>query len=117
MASHFVYTPSELRANLRAALGYAEAGATVVIDRYGEKFILKHVPGESPYVPEFKQEYTPPSSEGVIPMAIKEIEGMKIPPMQNPVKNNSEGKPSKPRNYCAEHLVSKDVCKLMKHKA
>ena len=47
-----------------------------------------------------------PFTEGDGTKTIKEI----------PVKNNSEGKPSK-RNICPQHLVDKDICKLMKHKA
>lgn len=52
----------------------------------------------------------------------KEVEKIKLPTNPNikiastPVKNNSEGKPSK-RNICPQHLVDKDTCKLMKHKA
>ena len=32
-----------------------------------------------------------------------------------PEKNNSVGKPTK-KNICPEHLVDKDICRLMKHK-
>lgn len=77
MASHFVYTPSEFRAKMRGAFEFAQAGATVVIDRYGEKFILKHVPKESPYIPDFKQEYTAPPAVVYDEASYINEEGMK----------------------------------------
>ena len=35
--------------------------------------------------------------------------------IDKPEKNNSVGKPTK-KNICPEHLVDKDICRLMKHK-
>lgn len=60
MSSHFVYTVSEFRKKQRSAFEFAQAGATVVIDRYGEKFVLKHYPGEDPTIPDFDEKPTAP---------------------------------------------------------
>ena len=50
----------------------------------------------------------------------KDVENIIIPDdpkirVQSTPKNNSVGKPTK-KNICPEHLVDKDICRLMKHK-
>lgn len=98
----FVYSPSEFRSKLRSALEFAKSGATVVIDRYGERYEVRYMDGISPYVPAELVETPQVLEEKTVNPGYPEKSGATAP-TRSSIK------------VCKKHGVEEDICKLMKH--
>ena len=88
-------TVAEFRKQMKMALDYCVQGGVIEIDRMGQKFILMYEGRDQSVVrmnhlKDDGESHNIRPDVGVIPMAVEEIECMRIPPMQSPKKISLE---------------------------